>query len=51
MQINTLTRQRNNLRLPQANLAIFKKGAYYSGIRTFNSLPTEMKDLSDNPNT
>jgi hypothetical protein len=49
--LNTLTRQRNNLHLPQANLAIFKKGVYYSGIRTFSILPTEMKDLSDNPNT
>jgi hypothetical protein len=48
--LNTLTRQKNNLHLPQANLTIFKKGSYYSGIRTFSSLPTEMKDLSDNPN-
>jgi len=40
---------RNNLHLPQANLAIFQKGAYYSGIKIFNSLPTEMKVLSYKP--
>jgi hypothetical protein len=34
--------------VPNANLAIFKKGAYYLGIRIFNSLPTDIKDLSDN---
>jgi len=48
---NTLTRQRNNLHLPQVNLAIFKEGTYYSGIKTFSSLPTEIKDLSNNPKT
>jgi len=30
---NNDTRQRNNLYLPQANLAIYQKGAYYSGIK------------------
>jgi len=45
---NILTRQRCNLHVPHANLAIFKKGAYYLGIRIFNSLPTGIKDLSDN---
>ena len=44
-----LNRKRNNLHLPQANIAIFWKGAYYSGIKIFNTLPTEIKDLSDNP--
>ena len=40
----------NNLHLLQGKLAIFKKkkGAYHSGIKIFNSLPTEIKDLSDN---
>jgi hypothetical protein len=48
---NILNRQRNNLHLPQANFAIFQKGAYeyYSGIKIFYTLPTEIKDLSDNP--
>jgi hypothetical protein len=30
---NIDTRQRNNLYLPQANLTIYQKGAYYSGIK------------------
>ena len=33
---NLDTRQRNNLYLPQANLAVYQKGAYYSGITIFN---------------
>jgi hypothetical protein len=40
MKITILdTRQRNNLYLPQANLNIYQKGAYYSGIKIFNNLP------------
>jgi hypothetical protein len=39
---NLDTRQRNNLYLPQANLTIYQKGAYYSGIKVFNSLPLEI---------
>jgi hypothetical protein len=46
---NVLTRQRNNLYIPQSNLAIFQKGSYYLGIKTFTSLPTEIKDPLDNP--
>jgi hypothetical protein len=37
------------LHLPQANLAIFQKGAYYLGIKIFNTLPIEIEGLSDNP--
>jgi hypothetical protein len=46
---NIDTRQRNNLYLPQANLTIYQKGAYYSGIKIFNNLPLEIKDVADNP--
>jgi len=42
------TRQRNNLYLPQANLTIFQKGAYYSGIKVFNNLPLEIKNVTSN---
>jgi len=42
------TRQRNNLYLPQANSAIYQKGAYYSGIKIFNYLPREIKNVADN---
>ena len=46
---NIFTRQINNLHLPQANLTIYQKGPCYSGIRVFNSLPTDIKDISDSP--
>jgi len=32
---NLDTRHRNNLYLPQANITIYQKGAYYSGIKIF----------------
>ena len=44
---NIDTRQRNNLYLPQANLTIYQKGAYYSGIKIFNNLPLEIKIVAD----
>jgi len=45
---NLDTRQRNNLYLPQANLTIYQKGAYYSGITIFNNLPLEIKNVAGN---
>ena len=39
-------RQRNNLHLLQANLTIYQKGAYYSGIKVFNNLPLEIKNVA-----
>ena len=45
---NLDTRQRNNLYLPQANLTIYQKGAYYSGIKNFNNLPLEIKNVAGN---
>jgi len=45
---NLDTRQRNNLYIPQANLTIYQKGAYYSGIRIFNNLPSEIKNVAHN---
>jgi hypothetical protein len=47
---NLDTRQRNNLYLPQANLTIYQKGVYYSGIKFFNNLPLEIKNIADNQN-
>jgi hypothetical protein len=40
------TRQRNNLYFPQANLTIYQKAAYYSGINIFNNLPLEIKNVA-----
>jgi hypothetical protein len=45
---NLDTRQRNNLYLPQTNLTIYQKGAYYSGIKIFNNLHLEMKNVAGN---
>jgi hypothetical protein len=45
---NIGTRQRNNLYLPQANLTIYQKGAYFSGIKIFNSLLLEIKNADGN---
>ena len=47
---NLDTRQRNNLYLPQANLTIYQKGAYYWGIKFFNNLPLEIKNIADSQN-
>jgi hypothetical protein len=45
---NIDTRQRNNLYLSQPNLTIYQKGAYYSGIKIFNNLPLEIKNVVGN---
>jgi hypothetical protein len=45
---NIDTRQKNNLYLPQVNLTIYQKAAYYSGIKIFNNLPLEIKDVAGN---
>jgi len=33
------TRQNLNLYQPQANLTLYRKGVYYSGVKIFNNLP------------
>jgi ABC-type transporter Mla maintaining outer membrane lipid asymmetry ATPase subunit MlaF len=45
---NIDTRKRNNLYPSQANLTIYQKEAYYSGINIFNNVPMEIKDAADN---
>ena len=45
---NLDTRQRNNLYLPQANLTIYQKGAYYSGIKIFDNSPLDIKNVAGN---
>jgi hypothetical protein len=47
---NLDTRQRNTLYFSQANLTIYQKGAYYSGIKIFNNLPFEIKNVAGNQN-
>jgi hypothetical protein len=43
-------KKKTSLYLPQANLTIYQKGAYryYSGIKIFNNLPLEIKNVADN---
>jgi hypothetical protein len=36
--------------VPTANLTIYQKGVYYSGIKIYNHLPTAIKYLSDDKN-
>jgi hypothetical protein len=45
---NLDNRQWDNLYFSQANLTIYQKGAYYSGITIFNNLPLEIKNVAGN---
>ena len=45
---NLDTRQRNNLYLPQANVTIYQNGVYYSEIKVFNNLPSEINKVAGN---
>jgi hypothetical protein len=45
---NLETRQSNHLYTPQANLSVYHKGAYYSGVKIFNKLPSNIKDVNGN---
>ena len=46
-QIHSIhTRFKTNLHPPIANLTKFPKGVYYSGIKIFNNLPHNIKDLA-----
>ena len=44
------TRYKSNPHLPIAHLSVYQKGARYSGIKVFNSLPTHIKEFSNNRN-
>jgi len=44
------TRHKNNLFVPAANLTLYQKRVYYSGIKIFNHLPTNIKHLSNDKN-
>jgi hypothetical protein len=41
------TRNKNHLHRPTANLSCFQKGAYYAGIKIFNTLSPSLKTISD----
>lgn len=42
------TMHSNELHLPQMNLAIYKNRFYYSGVKIFNNLPSDIKNTSGN---
>jgi hypothetical protein len=32
----------------QANLSVYQKGAYYSGVKIFNKFPSDIKNVNGN---
>jgi hypothetical protein len=44
------TRHKNNLYVPPANLTLYQKGVYYSGMKIFDHLPTTIKNLTSDRN-
>jgi hypothetical protein len=45
-----VTRNSSNLHLRLSNLTVFQKGPQYLGIKVYNSLPSNIKQLSRNKN-
>jgi hypothetical protein len=43
---STNTRHKHDLHQPSTNLTGYQKGAYYAGIKIFNSLPDRIKSLN-----
>jgi hypothetical protein len=37
-----------DIHMTQANLSIYQKGAYYSGVKIFNKLPSDIKNVNGN---
>jgi len=48
---NINTTHSSYVHLPLANVDIYQRGVYYSGIKIFNSLPFNVTNISDNPRT
>jgi hypothetical protein len=44
------TRNSLDLHYPQPHLSIYQKGAHYTGIKVFNRLPVQIKQLSHDAN-
>ena len=44
-EIHINTRNKSNLHLPIFNVSVYQKGPYYTGIKVFNSPPSQMKEL------
>jgi hypothetical protein len=46
---NVQTRHSDNLYLPTSSLTLYQNGVYYTGIKFFNNLPPELKELVQMP--
>jgi hypothetical protein len=44
----TVTRNSSNLHFPTSNLTVFQKGPQYLGIKVYNSILSDIKQLSKN---
>jgi hypothetical protein len=47
---NVQTRHCINLYFPTSSLTLYQNGVYYTGIKIFNKLPSELKELVQMPN-
>jgi hypothetical protein len=46
---NIQTRQKDNFHVPSSSLTVFQKDVYFSGVKIFNKLPAELKQLVGSP--
>jgi hypothetical protein len=42
------TRNKFSLHQPPSNLSLYQKGAHYTGVKVFNNLPPQIRELSHN---
>jgi len=47
---NILTRQSGDLYLPSSSLTLYQNGVHFTGVKIFNNLPRELKQLAVTPN-
>jgi hypothetical protein len=47
---NIQTRHKDNLYTPTSSRNLYQNGAYYTGIKIFNKLPPEIRELVQMPN-
>ena len=47
---NINARQSNDFHMPLANLTVYQQGVHYSGIKLFNKLAQEIKNITGNLN-
>jgi hypothetical protein len=45
-----IQRYKDNLYTPTSSLTLYQNGVYYTGIKIFNKLPPEIRELVQTPN-